>query len=409
MNSINDYADIIGAETIEEIQKLASYLNGKIIQNINSTPVGGGVAEILNRMIPLLKELGVDARWDFIKGGEKFFEITKKIHNSLHGVEEDISESEFKHFIDVTDENLKEMNLYGDIIFIHDPQPIGLVKVKRRIGYKDKKFIWRCHIDLSSANTKTFNFLKKFIENYDYSVFSSPLFAKKLKIPQILISPSIDPLSDKNKEIPEETINEVLERFKIDPEKNIITQVSRFDRLKDPLGVIDVYRLVKKYVDCQLVLAGGGATDDPEGIEVYNEVLAKAGDDKDIHVLNLPPTSNIEINALQRASTVILQKSIKEGFGLTVSEGLWKSKPVVASAVGGIPLQITHKHSGLLSRTIEGTAVYVKQLLQNPEYAKQLGENGHNHVKHNFLITRHLRDYILLFLKTEFKEDTIYL
>ncbi|MCL4322628.1 MAG: glycosyltransferase [Deltaproteobacteria bacterium] len=409
MNSIKDYSDIIGNETIEEIQKLASYLNGKVIQNINSTAVGGGVAEILSRMVPLLKELGVDARWDFIKGGEKFFEVTKKIHNSLHGIEEDISSAEFKHFMDVTDENLKEMNLYGDIIFIHDPQPIGLIKIKKKNGYKDKKFIWRCHIDLSSANAKTFNFLKKFIEKYDYSVFSSPLFAKKLRIPQILISPSIDPLSDKNKEITKETINEVLERFKIDPGKKTITQISRFDRLKDPLGVIDVYRLVKKYVDCQLVLAGGGATDDPEGIEVFNEVLAKAGDDKDIHVLNLPPTSNIEINALQRASTVILQKSIKEGFGLTVSESLWKSKPVVASAVGGIPLQITHKYSGLLSRTIEGTAIYVKQLLQNPEYAKQLGKNGHNHVKHNFLITRHLRDYILLFLKTGFKEDTIFL
>ncbi len=411
MRSIKDYADIVGGETIEEIEKLGSYLSGKIIQNINSTPVGGGVAEILSRMVPLLKEVGVDARWDFIKGGEKFFEITKKIHNSLHGVEENISESDFRHFLDVTEENLKEINLIGDIIFIHDPQPIGLIKAKDKNGFKEKKFIWRCHIDLSSANTKTFNFLKKFIEKYDYSVFSSPLFAKKLKIPQILISPSIDPLSDKNKDLPAETINEVLARFKIDPERNIITQISRFDRLKDPLGVIDVYRLVKKHVDCQLVLAGGAAADDPEATEVYNEVIEKAGGDKDIFVLNLPPVSNIEINALQRASTVILQKSIKEGFGLTVSEGLWKSKPVIASAVGGIPLQITHKYSGLLSRTMEGTALYAKQILQNPEYAKQLGENGHNHVKHNFLITRHLRDYILLFLKTGYSQtqDTVYL
>ena len=411
MRSIKDYADIVGKETIEEIEKLGSYLSGKIIQNINSTPVGGGVAEILSRMVPLLKEVGVDARWDFIKGGEKFFEITKKIHNSLHGVEENISDDDFKHFLDVTEENLKEINLLGDIIFIHDPQPIGLIKAKDKNGFKEKKFIWRCHIDLSSANPKTFNFLKKFIEKYDYSVFSSPLFAKKLKIPQILISPSIDPLSDKNKDLPVETINEVLSRFKIDPERNIITQVSRFDRLKDPLGVIDVYRLVKKYVDCQLILAGGAAADDPEATEVYNEVIEKAGGDKDIFVLNLPPVSNIEINALQRASTVVLQKSIKEGFGLTVSEGLWKSKPVIASAVGGIPLQITHKYSGLLSRTIEGTALYAKQILQNPEYAKQLGENGHNHVKHNFLITRHLRDYILLFLKTGYTQmqDTVYL
>ena len=411
MRSIKEYSDIAGKETIEEIEKLGSYLNGKIVQNINSTPVGGGVAEILSRMVPLLKEVGVDARWDFIKGGERFFEITKKIHNSLHGVEENISESDFKHFLDVTEENLKDINLIGDIIFIHDPQPIGLIKAKDKNGFKEKKFIWRCHIDLSSANTKTFNFLKKFIEKYDYSVFSSPLFAKKLKIPQILISPSIDPLSDKNKDLPAETINEVLARFKIDPERNIITQISRFDRLKDPLGVIDVYRLVKKHVDCQLVLAGGAAADDPEATEVYNEVIEKAGGDKDIFVLNLPPVSNIEINALQRASTVILQKSIKEGFGLTVSEGLWKSKPVIASAVGGIPLQITHKYSGLLSRTMEGTALYAKQILQNPEYAKQLGENGHNHVKHNFLITRHLRDYILLFLKTGYSQtqDTVYL
>ncbi len=409
MKSIKDYADIVGEETIEEIEKLGSYLKGKIIQNINSTPVGGGVAEILSRMVPLLKEVGVDARWDFIKGGEKFFEITKKIHNSLHGVEENISKSDFGHFLDVTDENLKEINLLGDIVLIHDPQPIGLIKAKDKNGFKEKKFIWRCHIDLSSANVNTLNFLKKFIEKYDYSVFSSPLFAKKLKIPQILISPSIDPLSDKNRDLPAETINEVLERFRINPERKIITQISRFDRLKDPLGVIDVYRLVKKYVDCQLILAGGAAADDPEATEVYNEVIEKAGGDKDIFVLNLPPISNIEINALQRASTVILQKSIKEGFGLTVSEGLWKSKPVIASAVGGIPLQITHKYSGLLSRTIEGTALYAKQILQNPEYAKQLGENGHNHVKHNFLITRHLRDYILLFLKTGFREDTVYL
>ncbi len=409
MRSIKEYSRIAGQETIEEIEKLGSYLSGKIVQNINSTPVGGGVAEILSRMVPLLKEVGVDARWDFIKGGERFFEITKKIHNALHGVEENISEADFQHFLDVTDENLKEINLLGDIIFIHDPQPIGLIKVKNKNGFKGKKFIWRCHIDLSAANPKTFNFLKKFIEQYDYSVFSSPLFAKKLKIPQILISPSIDPLSDKNKDLPQATINEVLERFHINPERKIITQISRFDRLKDPLGVIDVYRLVKKYVDCQLVLAGGAAADDPEGTEVYNEVLEKADGDKDIFILNLPPVSNIVINALQRASSVILQKSIKEGFGLTVSEGLWKFKPVIASAVGGIPLQITHKYSGLLSRTVEGTALYAKQVLQNPEYAKQLGENGHNHVKHNFLITRHLRDYILLFLKTGFWQDTVYL
>jgi trehalose synthase len=408
MNSINDYAEIVGKETVDELQEIASHLEGKVIQNINSTAVGGGVAEILSRMIPLLREVNVKAEWDFIKGGERFFEITKKIHNSLHGVSDVIiTKEEFEYFDKITNDNLADMNLNGDIIFIHDPQPIGLIAAKKRAGFKEKKFIWRCHIDISSANVNTFNFLKKYIELYDASVFSSPLFSKKLKIPQMLISPSIDPLSDKNKELDRKQIDEVANRFNIDLDRKIITQVSRFDRLKDPLGVIDVYRLVKKYTDCQLILAGGAADDDPEGMEVYKEVLEKADGDKDIFILNLPPTSNIEINAIQRMSTVILQKSIKEGFGLTVSESLWKKKPTIASAVGGIPLQITHKYSGLLSRTIEGTALYAKQLLQNPEYAEKLGLNGHEHVKNNFLITRHLRDYLLLFIKTQYNNENI--
>ncbi len=410
MNPINNYAEIVGSEIIDELKEIASHLEGKIVQNINSTAVGGGVAEILNRMIPLLKQLNVDARWDFIKGGEKFFEITKKIHNSLHGINIDITKEEFDHFDQITKDNLANMTLNGDIIFIHDPQPIGLIRAKKQAEFKEKKFIWRCHIDISSANPNTFNFLKKYIELYDASVFSSPLFSKKLKIPQMLIAPSIDPLSDKNKELDKKQIIEVADRFNIDLNKKIITQVSRFDRLKDPLGVIDVYRLVKKYIDCQLILAGGSADDDPESVEVYKEVLEKANGDKDIFILNLPPTSNIEINAIQRMSTVILQKSIKEGFGLTVSESLWKKKPTIASAVGGIPLQITHKYSGLLSRTIEGTALYTKQLLQNSEYANKLGLNGHEHVKNNFLITRHIRDYLLLFIKVQHnKENIIYL
>ncbi len=409
MNSINDYSEVVGAETINELRTIAAHLEGKIIQNINSTSVGGGVAEILSRIIPLLKELNVDARWDLIKGGEKFFEITKKIHNSLHGIDVSISDEELDHFLKITDDNLKEIVLNGNVIFIHDPQPIGLIKAKKMPGMEEKKFIWRCHIDISSANLKILNFLKKFIEMYDMSVFSSPLFSKKLKIPQVLISPSIDPLSEKNKELEKDEILNIIEKFGIDPEKKTMTQISRFDRLKDPLGVIDVYRLVKKYIACQLILAGGTANDDPESSQVYREVIEKANGDKDIHILNLPPTSNIEINAIQRASTVIVQKSLKEGFGLTVSESLWKGKPVVASAVGGIPLQITHKYSGLLSRTIEGTAFYVKQLLQNPGYAANLGKNGKEHVKNNFLITRHVKDYMLLFLKTGYKEDTIFL
>lgn len=256
----------------------------------------------------------------------------------------------------------------------------------------------------------TWNFLKEYIEEYNASVFSAPSFARELKIPQVLISPSIDPLSDKNKDLSGETIDSVLEKFNIDKNRPIVTQISRFDYLKDPVGVVKVFQIVKKYIDCQLVLAGGGADDDPEGAKVLAEVREITANDLDIFLLLLPPSSDIEINALQRASTVVLQKSLREGFGLTVAEALWKSKPVIASAVGGIPLQISHKYSGLLTHTIDGTAFALKQLLQNPSYAAKLGENGRENIRRNFLITRHLRDYLLLFISLiQKKEDIIYL
>jgi trehalose synthase len=406
MLHIDEYSPIVGKAYIDELFLLAEKLRGKLIQHINSTAVGGGVAEILTRMIPLLKQLGVDTRWDVIRGNEKFFNITKKIHNALHGARVPVSMDEFNFFREVNQENAQAMDFPGDILFIHDPQPIGLVEKKQEIG---KKWLWRCHIDFTAPDMEVFNFLKYYIEQYDSAVFSAPAFSRPLAIPQVLISPSIDPLSDKNRELPRQTIDATLERFDIDRGRPIVTQISRFDYLKDPLGVIDVYRQVKKYVDCQLILAGGGATDDPEGMQVLAEVKAAAEQDPDIHVIFLPPSSDIEINALQRASTVVLQKSLKEGFGLTVAEALWKARPVIASAVGGIPLQIAHQYSGILTHSIEGTAFYLKQLLQDPAYAQKLGVNGREHIKNNFLITRHIRDYLLLFIALDYTDDIIYL
>ena len=251
------------------------------------------------------------------------------------------------------------------------------------------------------------NFLNTYINQYEAAVFSAPAFARKFDVPQFLIAPSIDPLADKNKELPEEKIKKIVEGYGIDMSRKIVTQISRFDYLKDPLGVIEAYKEVKKYVDCQLVLAGGGATDDPEGMEVLAKVKAASEKDKEIFVLFLPPSSDIEINALQRASTVVLQKSLKEGFGLTVAEALWKGKPVIAGAVGGIPLQIKHQYSGILSYSIEGTAFYLKQLLSEPDYAKALGVNGRSHIRDNFLITRHLRDYLMLFISLADKREII--
>jgi len=406
MPALKEYATIVGQGIIDELYLIAEKLSGKIVQNINSTSVGGGVAEILMRMIPLLKELGVDARWDVIKGDEKFFTITKKMHNALHGVQVELTNDELDYFLEINRMNSEEMNFYGNIIFVHDPQPITLVNKKLEIG---RKWLWRCHIDFTEPQEDTINFLEFYINQYDKAVFSAPAFARKLKIPQVLISPSIDPLSDKNRELPDDVILNVLNRFGIDKERPIVTQISRFDYLKDPIGVIKTYKKVKQYIDCQLVLAGGGATDDPEGMKVLQEVKDAASNDPDIHILFLPPASDIEINALQRASTVILQKSLKEGFGLTVAEALWKAKPVIASAVGGIPLQITHKYSGILTYSIDGTAYYLKQLLNEPEYARKLGENGKNNIKNNFLITRHIRDYLLLFLSLDYDEDIVYL
>jgi trehalose synthase len=401
MAKIEEYIPLVGQAVIDDLRLLGGFLKGKVIQHINSTPVGGGVAEILNRMVPLLRELQVDTTWDLIKGGEQFFETTKKFHNALHGRSAEVTQRDFDIFMETSRENIKNVNTYGDIVFVHDPQPIALVDKK-----DSNKWLWRCHVDVSKPGTKVWDFLMDFIVRYDSAVFSAPSFSRKLPIRQFLISPSIDPLSDKNKELPQEKIDFVLNKYGIDRRKPIITQISRFDRLKDPVGVVDAYLQVKKYIDCQLILAGGTASDDPEGFQVLNEVREKAKSDPDIHILLLPQ-NDVEINALQRASDVIVQKSLKEGFGLTVSEALWKAKPVVASNVGGIPLQIKHKYSGLLCHSVEGTSFAIKQLLSSPAYAKKLGENGREHVKNNFLITRHLRDYMLLFLSLYHPEDVV--
>ncbi|TAN60710.1 glycosyltransferase [bacterium] len=403
MAKIDEYIPIVGKPVIDDLRLLADKLKGRVIQHINSTRLGGGVAEILSRMVPFLKELGVDARWDVIKGGNDFFEVTKKFHNALHGSPQDISGGDFDIFMQASRANINEVDTYGDIVFVHDPQPVALIEKKA-----GNKWIWRCHIDISNPHLKVWHFLKDFVASYDAAVFSAPGFSQRLPVRQFLISPSIDPLSDKNRELSREIIDAVLRKYNIPAEKPIITQISRFDRLKDPAGVIDAYRLVKKYIDCQLILAGGAAVDDPEGQKVLEEVREKAQNDEDIHILLLPQ-SDIEVNALQRASAVILQKSLREGFGLTVSEALWKAKPVVASNVGGIPLQIKHKNSGLLCHSVEGAAFAVKQLLNNPRFALKLGENGREHVKNNFLITRHLKDYILLFLSLYHPEDIVYL
>ncbi len=396
--SIEAYRPIVGTQFIDELYKIAEHINERSIQHINSTPVGGGVAEILHRLVPLTNELGVKATWDVIKGSDEFFNVTKAFHNALHGSDDEITDDMFEIFRETTRDNLTTMNLYGDVIMIHDPQPAGLIAKKNEIG---RKWAWRCHIDVSRPNKKLWEFLREYVVQYDASVFSMPDFSQQLPITQFLITPSIDPLADKNMDLEQSFIDSILEKYAIDPGRPIITQISRFDRLKDPVGVIQAYKIVKKRYDVQLVLAGGGASDDPEGAAVLQEVQEMGADDPDVKILLLPAYSDKEINALQRASTVVLQKSIKEGFGLTVTEAMWKNKPVIGGATGGIRKQIIDGVTGYLVHSIEGTARRIIDILNDPKHAELIARNGFEHVRNNFLLTRHLKDYMLVMIALE--------
>ena len=390
---LDDYEPIIGKPELDELRFLARHLRNKTVKMVNSTAVGGGVAEILNRLVPLMNELEVHTKWEVITGGNDFFEVTKGFHNALHGGEYVVTKEILDIFMMYNEQNRQRMEFPEDIFIIHDPQPVGLIKSKGDRG----KWIWRCHIDLSNPHPDVWGFLRPMVEQYDATIWSSPSFTRQLKVPQYLFYPCIDPLSEKNKPVDEATVQKVCDDFGIDRSRPILTQISRFDRLKDPVGVIQAYKLAKKYVDCQLVLAGGGATDDPEGAVVLQEVMNEAGDDPDIIILNLPPWSALEINALQIASTIVIQKSLKEGFGLTVTEALWKGKPVIAGAVGGIPTQVIHKLTGVLVHSVEGCAYQIRYLLTHPEFAAQLGKNGREHVKENFLMTTNVKRWLLLF------------
>ena len=396
--TLDEYAAVVGQEEMDEIRRFAGLVKGRTVKMVNSTAVGGGVAEILNRAVPLLQEAGLPTKWDVITGGEAFFAVTKAFHNALHGAPFEPQKEWFDLFLATNEENRRRMTFDEDFVVIHDPQPAPLVSARKPGA---NHWIWRCHIDLSNPNRDVWNFLRPFVERYDCTLFSSPAFARELPVPQYLFYPTIDPLAEKNQDLDPDYIRSVLEKFGIDARRPILLQVSRFDRLKDPVGVVRAFRIVRRYFDCQLVLAGGSASDDPEGATVLNEVKDVVNADPDIHLLDLPPWSHREINALQRAATIVLQKSLKEGFGLTVTEALWKKKPVIASAVGGIPSQVIHKVTGMLTHSIEGAAYQVRMLLSNPDLAKRLGENGHYHVKENFLITQNLKRYLLLLRQLE--------
>ncbi|MBE9136718.1 glycosyltransferase [Nodosilinea sp. LEGE 07088] len=397
MSILDHYAQIVGDDVIDQLQQLAQPLQGKSVVHVNSTKIGGGVAEILTKLVPLMRELGLESHWQVITGDEPFFQCTKAMHNALQGNPVPISQELLTHYEEINRDNAERLRSHltdADFVFIHDPQPAPQLSLcPNRQGH----WIWRCHIDASHPYRPVWKFLRPFIELYEASIFSLPTFAQALPHPEYIISPSIDPLSEKNCSLDNDEVQQVLQEFHIDPDRPLVVQVSRFDRFKDPVGVIRAYKMATKFhPDLQLVLAGGSATDDPEGALVLQEVKTEANHDPDIHILMLPPDAHRTINALQRGADIVLQKSTREGFGLTVTEGMWKGKPVIGGDTGGIRLQVVNYHTGFLVNTPEGAALRIRYLLNQPDKIAEFGHQARELVRENFLLTRHLREYMTL-------------
>ena len=401
--SLADYAEVAGDEVIEAIRAAAAPLVGARILHVNATAYGGGVAELLATHVPLLRDLGIDAEWQVIHGSDEFFAITKNVHNALQGAEIEWTEEMQRIYLEKVIDNARLLEGEFDYVVIHDPQPAAILAHadSSSVNGSGTKWVWRCHIDLTDANPAVWEFFRPFVEQYDASVWTMPEFVpSSLSMDRIVQAPPcIDPLSVKNLDLPEPFMREIVKQYGIDPNRPMMCQVSRYDPWKDPIGVIEAYRLVREEIpEVQLVLAGSMATDDPEGFQVWEEVDAARHGDHDIHLLsNIQQVGNVQINAFQRAADVVIQKSLREGFGLTVSEGLWKGRPVIGGRAGGIVLQNHDGENGYLVDSVEECARHSIELLRNPERATEMGIAGREHVRQNFLSTRELADWIGLF------------
>ena len=395
--TLDQYSEVVGEESLDHLRQLAGSLRGLKMVHVNSTRQGGGVAEILERLVPLMNELGICAQWEVMEGNSDFYSSTKSIHNGLQGYPVELSKSQIRAFEKTNRENARSLAPVldaADIVLIHDPQPAPLLS---HFKSHKAKWIWRCHIDVSKPHRPIWKYLWPFVEKYDASVWSLATFVQPMPHPQYLIPPSIDPLSEKNIALAQQELQATADRFGIDVRRPVMVQISRFDRFKDPIGVIRAYKLATQHIPgLQLILAGGGATDDPEGETVLTEVRSAAEGDPDIHIVLLPSDAHRTINALQRLADVAVQKSLKEGFGLTVTESMWKHKPVLGGNAGGIRLQVIDHHTGFLVSTPEGVALRLRYLLDNRDKLQQMGEKAHHFVRDNFLLTRHLREYLTM-------------
>jgi trehalose synthase len=401
--SVSDYTHVVGKELTERIRELAKPLEGQRVLHVSATAFGGGVSEILYTIVPLMRDVGIDAHWNVIFGKEEFFNATKLLHNALQGAEETLSEEQWKVFDEINSVNAEGLEGEWDTIIVHDPQPIGL---RRGAQDKSRNWIWRCHIDLSEPNPAAIGRLQPMIDEYDATVWHLPAYVPSgltSKDGVHIIPPAIDPLSPKNMAFSPDDAAFVCNQFGIDVDRPLLTQVSRFDPWKDPIGVIDAYRIVKEKVpEVQLALVGSMATDDPEGWEFFQKTFEYADGDPDIKILNnLNNVGAIEVNAFQSQSDVCIQKSIREGFGLTVTEALWKGRPMVAGNVGGIPLQIKDGETGFLVDSSEECAQRCIEILEDPGLGKYLGRGGKEHARKHFLSPRLLRDWLELFTELD--------
>ena len=394
---IKKYRLLLESGVIDEVEELARDLKGIRICHINSTPFGGGVAELLFSHIPLMRGVGIDADWQVIRGNRLFFTITKFLHDALQGAKYPLWEKTKKVYLTNNEMNAKELDPDYDVFIVNDPQPAAL---RHFSNNTQAKWIWRCHIDSSEPSNDTWQFLRPYIEEYDAAVFTMDKFVPQdIKCPLIaIIAPAIDPFSPKNMALPRALCRQMVDNLNIHKRQPLISQVSRFDPWKDPFGVMECYRLVKKEVPgVQLALIGSIANDDPGGWEIFTEVNKEANKDEDIYVFsNLTGVGNMEVNAFQTASDVVIQKSIKEGFGLVIAEALWKERPVVAGNAGGIPLQMAGNLSNYLVDSKEECAEKVIKLLKDPDLAEKLGKEGRDHIEKNFLMPRLVRDELKL-------------
>jgi trehalose synthase len=396
---LDDYRSVVGDDVIAGIEELAEPLRDARVVHINATAYGGGVAEMLQTLVPLMRDAGLDAEWQVIEGADEFFNVTKAAHNGLQGMDVELSDEMKGIWKQYNEMNADKFEGEYDFVVIHDPQPAGMLHYRQADG--DEHWTWRCHIDTSHPNPAYWDFFAPYINEYEAGIFTMEQYVGPgVDLEHLaIITPTIDPLSPKNVPMPLEDARDVVGDFGLDLDRPIITQVSRFDPWKDPLGVIDAYRIVKEEVpDVQLALVGSMASDDPEGWYYLDKTIRHAGEDFDIHILhNFHGVGAYEVGAFQTASDVVIQKSIREGFGLVVTEALWKGKPVIGGNAGGIPLQIIDGETGFLVDSAEECAQKTLDLLENPEMAEEMGKAAKEHVRENFLTTRHLTDYLNLF------------